>query len=160
MNFEETRPISTVPKPRKDYSKICPNCGNVVNKRQRTYCNNSCQQAYQRRLLTQSWLIGEIEGGNVHGCRSFVRRFVLERANYKCEKCGWDELHPITGKTPLQINHINGDPFDHRPENLEAICPNCHSLTDTFGNLNRGNGRKLNPKSPIGKGRGPKLLPP
>jgi hypothetical protein len=26
---------------------------------------------------------------------------------------------------------------------LEILCPNCHSLTPTYGGLNRGKGRKL-----------------
>ena len=37
----------------------------------------------------------------------------------------------------LQVDHINGDRFDHREENLRFICPNCHSQTPTFGSRNR-----------------------
>lgn len=32
----------------------------------------------------------------------------------------------------LELDHINGDPFDHRLENLRILCPNCHSQTRTF----------------------------
>jgi len=48
-----------------------------------------------------------------------------------CLKCGllpvWEE-EPIT----LQLDHINGDPFDNRLDNLRILCPNCHSQTKTF----------------------------
>lgn len=48
----------------------------------------------------------------------------------KCEICGITEWNgnPIT----LQLHHINGDPKDDRLENLQILCPNCHSQTDTF----------------------------
>ncbi|HEY1428246.1 MAG TPA: hypothetical protein VGF18_01645 [Candidatus Tumulicola sp.] len=35
------------------------------------------------------------------------------------------------------MDHINGVPNDNRPENLRMLCPNCHSLTPTYGNRKR-----------------------
>lgn len=32
--------------------------------------------------------------------------------------------------------HINGDGFDNRLENLELLCANCHSQTATYGGRN------------------------
>jgi DNA-directed RNA polymerase subunit RPC12/RpoP len=66
---------------------------------------------------------------------------MLEKSGYKCSKCGWDKINPITKKTPLQVNHIDGDSKSSTEKNLEVLCPNCHSLTPNFGNLNKGNGR-------------------
>ena len=49
---------------------------------------------------------------------------------YKCECCGITEWQ---GKSiTLQLHHINGDPTDDRIENLQILCPNCHSQTNTF----------------------------
>ena len=48
----------------------------------------------------------------------------------KCEGCGITEWmgKPIT----LQLHHINGNHSDNRLENLQILCPNCHSLTDNY----------------------------
>lgn len=54
----------------------------------------------------------------------------VEKREYKCECCGIDTWQGR--KLTLQIDHINGIHYDNRPENLRFICPNCHSLTDTF----------------------------
>ena len=56
---------------------------------------------------------------------------------HKCEnpECGLTEWH---GKSiPLELHHINGDNTDNRLENLQLLCPNCHSLTDTYGGKNQ-----------------------
>jgi hypothetical protein len=48
----------------------------------------------------------------------------------RCERCGlisWRE-RPIS----LALHHVNGDRLDNRLENLELLCPNCHSQTDNF----------------------------
>ncbi len=59
---------------------------------------------------------------------------------YKCEnpECGISEWHgkPIS----LQMHHINGDHHDNRLENLQFLCPNCHSQTDTYAGRNTGKG--------------------
>jgi hypothetical protein len=52
----------------------------------------------------------------------------------ECEECGIREWRgrPL----PLELHHMNGDPLDHRLENLNLLCPNCHSQTDTWGGRN------------------------
>lgn len=32
----------------------------------------------------------------------------------------------------LHVNHKNGNWLDDRPEYIEFICPNCHSLTSNY----------------------------
>ena len=57
-------------------------------------------------------------------------------------KCGWHETNPISGFIPIQLEHKDGNSENHNLNNLELLCPNHHSLTPTFGILNKGNGRE------------------
>jgi transposase-like protein len=52
----------------------------------------------------------------------------------RCEECGITEWRgdPLN----MQLHHRNGDGLDNRIENLEFLCANCHSLTDTWGGRN------------------------
>lgn len=68
------------------------------------------------------------------------RKRVIEEQNDQCSRCGVDEWQGV--KLSLDVDHINGDRFDHRRENLEALCPNCHSITPTFKGKNKNTKRK------------------
>lgn len=65
--------------------------------------------------------------------KSNTLKYRLIAANLKqdiCENCGCgDEWmgKPIT----LELHHINGNHYDNRIENLQILCPNCHSQTSS-----------------------------
>jgi len=51
-----------------------------------------------------------------------------------CERCGISEWQGE--RLSVALHHINGDRLDNRLENLELLCPNCHSQTDTYSGRN------------------------
>ena len=105
------------------------------------YCSNKCQQAdYYKQNITD-WLDKKITGQQRDNRPSdFVRRYMLEEAGYKCSQCGWGEANPVNGVIYLEIDHIDGSRDNGYRENLRVLCPNCHTLTDTYKNLNKKKG--------------------
>ncbi len=53
----------------------------------------------------------------------------------RCEGCGISEWQGR--RLSLALHHVNGDGADNRFDNLQLLCPNCHSQTDTFSGRNR-----------------------
>lgn len=120
----------------------CETCGKRLTWVQAKFCSHQCHHESVYRKYIRQWLSGEVEGGSWPRVSSHVRRWLIETRGEKCELCGWCKKNPITKTVPVQVNHKDGNPNNHRPKNLQLLCPNCHSLTSNFGGLNRGNGRK------------------
>ncbi len=122
----------------------CLACGKPLERAVDKFCDNHCQGEYAYKTYIERWKAGLETGskGHFYAISDNVRRYMLETYGEKCSRCGWAERHPLTGHVPLTIDHIDGDVENCRPENLELLCHNCHSLTPTFGSLNRGKGKR------------------
>lgn len=58
------------------------------------------------------------------------RKWIIRDQEGKCKRCGADEWlgEPLS----LEVDHIDGDRNNNSRDNLEALCPNCHSITPTW----------------------------
>lgn len=67
-----------------------------------------------------------------------------EIRDWKCECCGNSEWfgQPL----PLEIHHIDGNRQNNNLNNLQILCPNCHSLTDNWRSRNIKGYNKSKPK--------------
>lgn len=106
------------------------------------YCSHTCVRKDKYKQYINRWLNGEIDGGTWYRVSYHVRRWMIEMFGEKCSICGWNKRNEFTGKIPVHVDHIDGNPYRTVPNNLRFLCPNCHSLTNSFGSANRGKGRK------------------
>lgn len=122
----------------------CLYCGKECKRAVDKFCDNKCQQEHGYRQYIERWLNGHETGaqGNYYAVSKYLRRWLKETRGERCSECGWAKRHLLTGRIPLTIDHIDGDGSNNRPESLGLLCPNCHALTDTYGALNRGKGKR------------------
>ena len=56
--------------------------------------------------------------------------------DHKCECCGITEWN---GKpAPLELDHMDGNHHNNALDNLQILCPNCHSQTPNYRGKNKG----------------------
>jgi len=126
--------------------QTCLNCNKYIHGTGVKYCNNKCQGEYEFKENINKWLTGEISGTTKHGHASYVKRYLLQKYNNSCAQCGWSVLNKHTNSTPLEVHHIDGNPYNNNPSNVTILCPNCHSLTKTYKSANKNGMRKYRKK--------------
>lgn len=118
----------------------CLNCGKdfiLYLSHTGKYCCRKCWAEHTKKETIENWKKGISSGTSAFTCSSSVRDYMFKKVGYKCEKCGWGEENPYTHKIPLQIHHIDGNSLNNKESNLQVLCPNCHTLTENFGNRNK-----------------------
>lgn len=92
----------------------------------------------------------EILSGNYPQYQTYKLKLRLFKEGIKkdqCERCGWHEKTIDSEFTPCELHHIDGNPENHKLDNLIILCPNCHALTEFYrfrrGRTNEQRGRKL-----------------
>lgn len=59
---------------------------------------------------------------------------------YRCERCGISEWNGLPIR--LELHHKDGNHKNAKLENVEMLCPNCHSQTDNFRYKGRSTKKK------------------
>lgn len=121
--------------------RYCQYCGKELHRGQYKYCSSKCMgdESHERKI--KAWLDGDDDFTHNLNVKRFVKRYLIDIRGEKCELCGWSERNKFTGNIPIEVHHIDGDYTNNTIENLQLLCPNCHSLTETYKNHNK-KGRK------------------
>ena len=123
---------------KKNNNNVCLNCGKQLDKQYtQKFCSNQCQSDYKHKTYIEGWKNGSKDGiTGKYGLSRHSKKYLFEKYKNKCQICGWGETNKKTGKIPLEVHHIDGDYTNNQEENLQLLCPNCHSLTETYKNAN------------------------
>jgi len=124
----------------KYFGSKCKRCGIEFSKKQKTkkrkFCSRECSNRYR---VEKNFLL--IESGDSTVSSDICKKYLVEKHGEKCMKCCWNEKNSFSGNIPIELEHKDGNSENNRLDNLELLCPNCHSLTPTYRALNIGNGR-------------------
>ena len=86
----------------------------------------------ERKVYQRVSLDVILNGGHSHYPTSHLSKRLVKEGlkEYQCESCSITEYN---GKhISLELNHKDGYRSNHSLSNLELLCPNCHSQTDTY----------------------------
>lgn len=112
----------------------CLNCGKQTTRVSKKYCSALCHQ-----IVISHFAINKIENGTFSGSMSTMRKYLIFKRGRRCEVCR-NEMWQLN-LIPLEVNHIDGNSENNKLDNVELICPNCHTLTPNYKGKNKGNGR-------------------
>ena len=74
--------------------------------------------------------------------RKLQNELILKEQNYKCIECS---IEKIWNNKPLvfELDHIDGNHYNNKKENLRLLCPNCHSQTHSWRGRGTNKGKVL-----------------
>jgi hypothetical protein len=132
----------------------CGFCGEQVTsstQRNKQFCNTTCSNKSRRgenynqsdRMPRGMWLAQQKQSSHDNMMNAkfedlswdLMRRRVLFEQQDVCNKCGISEWMGVP--LSLDVDHIDGNRDNNNRTNLEALCPNCHSITDTYKGRNK-----------------------
>lgn len=110
----------------------CRNCGVIIRKHAK-FCSHKCHSDY---VLNQKIISGQVLSG-----RS-VKKYMINKIGYYCHICKLTSW--LNNPISLELHHIDGDSTNNSISNLQLLCPNCHSQTNTYKAKNKGRATRRN----------------
>lgn len=88
----------------------------------------------------RDWRKGKFEADFTYNGRGSHKYVLIHERGHRCERCMLSDWlgSPIT----LELEHKDGDNKNNNKDNLELLCPNCHSQTTTWCGRNINKNKK------------------
>jgi len=81
---------------------------------------------WRKRVLSEILVYGK----NENTWRLKLRLIQANMKKHKCENCNRTKW--LKQPVPLELHHIDGDTKNNVIENLQLLCPNCHTFTKNY----------------------------
>ena len=104
---------------------------------------NKGRRFEKRQRSPENVLVKTTNSLNKEKANVLRRSLISIGREHVCEQCSQPDIwqgKPLV----LQIDHKDGDWSNNVPENLQFLCPNCHSQTENFGTKNIRRNKTLN----------------
>lgn len=105
------------------------------------YKTNQAGIGIDKKTRSDKQLTEDILAGLYPNFNTYRLKIRLLDEGYKhdgCEICGWCQKPEGARYSPCELHHKDGNPHNHRLENLVLLCPNCHSLTNNYRARKKG----------------------
>lgn len=114
-----------------------------IDEKRKLMFNNVSSKHNSNKYSTKEKLLSALNENTCTAKSSRLLKYLIDFRikEYKCEKCGiseWNNL-PIT----LELHHKDGNNKKNQLDNLEVLCPNCHSQTNNFRFKNKKQKEKV-----------------
>ena len=74
--------------------KKCLNCEKEIKNRNK-YCSIACQKEYEYKEYIKDWKSRKTSGlRGDYQISQHIRKYMFEKSNYSCSRCGCNELNP------------------------------------------------------------------
>lgn len=111
----------------------CLSCGKDT--RNEKYCTLQCQADFAWKAKKR-----KIESGTYTAITNkTLKKYLIEARGHICEICGLSKW--LDKAIPLVLDHINGNPYDNKLNNIRLVCGNCDMQLPTYKGKNAGKGR-------------------
>ena len=100
--------------------KCCQHCGKIFNRKRIGKRNDlECYSNYMRRKFCSLSCSASFQHANPAPSWEASRKRTMKNVGSFCECCGYAEN--------LVVHHVDGNPMNPSPENLQTLCSPCHS---------------------------------